>query len=431
MNTPINQSQFARQVVTPLRRGPIAALDVGTSKVACLIGEHHGDAGNAQAGKANATQLRISGSGHQLSEGLVAGQVVDMRAAEDAIRAAVDAAERMAGMEVRRVVIGIAANQLVSQMGEAEVPLHGHAVTQEHMALALRHAYEDFWSEDYEILHAIPIGYGIDNSYGIIDPRGMHGEKLQVTMHMMAAPAGPVRNLLTCIEQCHLQCEKLVATPYASGLSTLMQDEIDLGALHIDMGGGTTSASVFYEGEILFSAVVPVGGHHITTDIARGLNVSMTSAERIKTLYGSALATHGGEREQFEVPVLGGDHQMLPRSELSKIIRPRLEETFEMANDALSRSGLAHLAGRRVVLTGGAAQLNGATEVAHTILEKQARIASPMRLTGLPEAVAGPSFAACAGLLTYAGRNHADAVLKEDRADGVMGWLGNWLRRNF
>ena len=428
MNSPLSRQHFKNPIAVPLRRGPIAALDVGTSKVACLIGEHMAD-GNG-TGEGAAAKLRISGSGHQLSEGLVAGQVVDMRAAEDAIRSAVDAAERMAGMEVRNVVIGIAANQLVSQMAEAEVPLNGHAVTQEHMALALRHAYEDFWSEDYEILHAIPIGYGIDNSHGIIDPRGMHGDVLQVTMHMMAAPAGPVRNLLTCIEQCHLQCEKLVATPFASGLSTLMQDEIDLGVLHIDMGGGTTSASVFYEGEVMFSTVVPVGGRHITTDIARGLNVSMTSAERIKTLYGSALATHGGEREQFEVPVLGGDHQMLPRTELTKIIRPRLEETFELVNDALTRSGLGHLAGRRVVLTGGGAQLNGAPEVAHTILEKQARIATPMRLSGLPEAAAGPSFAACAGLLTYAGRNHADAVLKEDRAAGVMGWLGSWLRRN-
>lgn len=428
MNQPITQNQFARRAAVPLRRGPIAALDVGTSKIACLIGEQNIEA--SAAGEKTGL-LRILGSGHQLSEGMVAGQVVDMRAAEDAIRAAVDAAEHMAGMQLRRVTIGIAANQLNSQMCEADVPLNGHVVTQEHMAMALHHAYEDFWSEDYEILHAIPIGYGIDNHYGIQDPRGMHGDKLQVTMHMMAAPAGPVRNLLTCIEQCHLQCEKLVATPYASGLSTLMQDEVDLGVLHIDMGGGTTSASAFYEGEALFSAVIPVGGRHITTDIARGLNVSMTTAERIKTLYGSALATPTGEREQFEVPVLGGDHQMLPRSELTKIIRPRLEETFELVNEALTRSGLSHLTGRRVVLTGGAAQLNGALELAHTVLEKQARIASPIRMTGLPEAVGGPSFAACAGLLSYAGRNHADAVLREERQSGVFSWARNWLRRNF
>ncbi len=428
MNQPVPSAQFdtklARHDASAMRRGTIAALDIGTSKIACLIGDHSVGS-DGQGGL-----MRISGLGHQVSEGLVAGQVVDMRAAEDSIRAAVDAAERMAGIEVRRVVIGVSAHQLTSQICEAEVPLLGNTVTNDHMALALRHAYEQFWSAESEILHAIPISYGIDESYSIIDPRGMHGDVLKVNMHMVAAPAGPVRNLLTCIEQCHLQCEKLVATPYASGLSTLMQDEIDLGVLHVDMGGGTTSASVFYEGEQLFTAVVPVGGRHITTDIARGLNVSMATAERIKTLYGSALATPHGEREQFEVPVLGGDHQTLPRSELTKIIRPRLEETFEMVNERLTHSGLASLAGRRVVLTGGAAQLNGAPELAHTILEKQARIASPMRLTGLPESAAGPSFAACAGLLTYAGRNHADAVLKEDRGRGVLRWVSNWLRRN-
>lgn len=423
MNLPIDQNRFSRVPSTALRRGTIAALDVGTSKVACLIGENSDDGQGRN-------MVRISGFGHQLSDGLNAGQVTDMRAAEDSIRAAVDAAERMANMEVRQVVIGLSAAHLQSRICQADVPLNGHAVSEEHMTAALRHAYEEFWSADGEILHAIPIAYEIDNSPGIADPRGMYGDRLKVSMHMMSAPSGPVRNLLGCIEQCHLQCEKLVVTPYASALSTLMQDELDLGVLHIDMGGGTTSVSIFYEGEPLYTAVVPVGGKHITADIAHGLNVSLVTAERIKTLYGSGLATPVGEREQFEVPVIGGDHQTLPRSELTKIIRPRLEETFEMVLEKINSSGVGHLAGRRAVLTGGAAQLNGAPELAHTVMEKQTRLAAPMRLTGLPEAAAKPSFAACAGLLTYAGRNHADAVL-EKSTNSPLGWLSDWLRRNF
>lgn len=421
MNRPLDHNRIGKARPLPLRRGTIAALDIGSSKVACLIGQHSDD-GNGT--------VQISGFGHQLSEGLNAGQVTDMRAAEDSIRAAVDAAERMAGMEVRDVTIGLSANRLHSQICQAEVPLNGHTVTEEHMAAAMRHALEAFWSEEAEILHAIPIAYEIDDSYGIAEPRGMCGDTLRVSMHLMSAPATAVRNLLSCIEHCHLQCEKLVVTPFASALSTLMQDELDLGVLQVDMGGGTTSASIFYEGEPLFTTVVPVGGRHITSDIAHGLNVSVATAERIKTLYGSALATPVGEREQFEVPVLGGDHQTLPRSELTKIIRPRLEETFEMVMKKVEESGLGHLAGRRVVLTGGASQLNGAPELAQTIMEKQARMAGPMRLTGLPEAAAGPSFAACAGLLRYAGKNHADAVLRETR-NGPMRWLGNWLKRNF
>jgi cell division protein FtsA len=424
VNKPVTPSEFDRRALTPIRRGTIVALDIGSSKVACLIGEH------SETGEAGQGLVRISGFGHQHSEGLIGGQVVDMRKAEDSIRAAVDAAERMAGMEVRNVVIGISANQVTSDVREASVPISGHPVTLEHMASALRLAYEEFWLEDHEILHAIPIGYGIDGHYGISDPSGMYGDVLSVQMHLISAPVGPIRNLLTCIEQCHLQCEKLVVTPYASALSTLMQDEVDLGVLHIDMGGGTTSASVFYEGEPIFTTIVPVGGQHITNDIAHGLNVSLTAAERIKTLYGSALETPHGEREQFEVPVIGGDYQTLPRSELTNIIRPRLEETFEMVNERLLASGMGHLAGRRVVVTGGAAQLNGALELAQTILEKQPRLALPMRLTGLPEAAAGPSFAACAGLLTYAGRNHADAVLSS-RTPRLFGWFSAWLKRNF
>ena len=424
MNKPTDPSEFDRRTLTPLRRGAIAALDIGTSKVACLIGEHGDGSENGHG------MTRISGFGHHSSEGLLAGQVVDMRKAEDSIRAAVDAAERMAGMEVRQVVIGISANQMASDLREAAVPISGQPVNDEHMASALRLAYEEFWREGHEILHAIPIGYGIDAQFPISDPRGMYGDVLRVQMHLISAPVGPIRNLLTCIEQCHLQCEKLVVTPYASALSTLVQDEVDLGVLHIDMGGGTTSASVFYEGQPVFTTLVPVGGRHITNDIAHGLNVSLTAAERIKTLYGSALATPQGEREQFEVPVMGGDYQTLPRSELTKIIRPRLEETIEMLNERLLASGVAHLAGRRMVVTGGAAQLNGAPELAQTILEKQPRLARPMRLTGLPEAAAEPSFAACAGLLTYAGRNHADAVLNET-SKGVLGWFSNWLKRNF
>lgn len=423
MNDVVQPSQLLQRPATALGRGAVAALDIGTSKVACLIAE------GVETGEANGL-IRVAGFGHQLSDGLNAGQVVDMSAAEDSVRAAVDAAERMAGQEVENVIIGISANRLHSQICEASVPLHGAAVSDEHMGQGLRHAYEQNWRDDHEILHAIPLSYGIDDSTGIVNPRGMHGEELKVTMHLISAPISPIRNLLTCIEQCHLQCEKLVVTPYASALSTLMQDETDLGVLHIDLGGGTSSASIFYQGAPIYTTVLPIGGHHITTDIAQGLNVSVSVAERVKNLHGSALAGPHGERDQFEVPVLGGDHQMLPKSELTKIIRPRLEETFELIRARLEASGLEQFAGRRVVLTGGGAHLLGVAEVAHNILEKQARVASPMRITGLPEAAAGPSFAACAGLLTYAGRVHADAALAQS-SRGVVGWVSDWLRRNF
>ena len=424
MTRPVKHNQFGRHAAVSMRRGAVAALDIGTNKVACLIAETVED-------NAPSRMMRVTGFGHQISEGLQAGQITDMRAAEDSLRAAVDAAERMAGVEVRGIIIGVSANRISSQICEARVPLHGQAVNADHMGLALRHACEKFWSEDHEILHAIPVAYYVDDSAVISDPRGMYGQNLRVTLHLISAPVGPIRNLLACVEQCHLVCDKLVVTPYASALSTLMQDEIDLGTLHIDMGGGTTSFTIFYEGAPVHAGVVPVGGHHITTDIARGLNVALPIAERIKTLYGSALASSDSEREQFELPANDGVAQMLPRSDLTKIIRPRLEETFEVIEARVASSGMAHLAGRRVVLTGGASQLSGVPELAQTILDRQPRLGFPMRLSGLPEAAAGPSFAACAGLLNYAGRQHADAALVSENAGGPFSRLAAWLRRNF
>ena len=201
-----------------------------------------------------------------------------------------------------------------------------------------------------------------------------------------------------------------------------MQDEIDLGTLQLDMGGGTTSFTIFMKARLCTQGCAG-GGHHITTDIARGLNVAPPIAERIKTLYGGALASSDSEQDQFELPTSDGEAQMLPRSALTKIIRPRLEETFEMIEARVAGSGMAPLAGRRVVLTGGASQLSGVPELARTILDRQPRLGFPMRLSGLPEAAAGPSFAACAGLLNYAGRQHADAALVLKMPAGrLVGW---------
>ena len=407
------------------RGGVVAALDVGTSKIACLIGNVGG------ADVIGDAPVRVSGFGHRVSRGLNGGQVVDMRATEDSLRAAVEAAERMAGTEVRRVIVGMTAGDIMGRLCAAEVPLNGAAVDDAHLTAGLQHAYEKMQSETHEILHAIPIDYGIDGSTGISDPRGMYGTTLKVTLHVVAAPVGAVRNLLACVERCYLECEKLVATPYASALATLQPDEMELGTLHVDMGGGTTGFTIFHGGAPVFIGVVPVGGHHVTSDLARGLNVSLAVAERIKTLHGSALDTPSSDRAQFEVPTPDGDHRMRPRGDIARIIRPRIEETLEMVAARVAASGLAHLAANRVVLTGGAAQLSGVPELARAILEKEPRIAAPAHIAGLPETATAPSFAACAGLLNYAARRTADALPETPEASVWWRRLGGWLKRNF
>jgi len=271
------------------------------------------------------------------------------------------------------------------------------------------------------------------------DPRGMYARHLGVDMHIVTAASGAVRNLTTCIERCHLDIAGYVVSPYASGLAVLVEDEMELGVTVIDMGGGTTTIAVFYEGNVVFTDVVPVGGIHVTNDIARGLSTALTHAERMKTLYGHALATGTDEREMIDVPRVGeendGNGYQVPRSLLVGIIQPRLEETLELVRSHLEASGFDKIAGRRAVLTGGACQLPAMTELAGLILDKQVRIGRPGRIAGLAEATAGPAFATCAGLLNYAVTAEPAAPLKAaaetGAPNGLMGRFGHWISEHF
>jgi len=261
-----------------------------------------------------------------------------------------------------------------------------------------------------------------------------------VHIHFVTAATSAVRNLTTAVQRCHLDVDGFVVSPYASGLAALVDDELELGVTVVDMGGGTTTIAVFGEGAVLFTDVVPVGGDHVTRDIARGLSTPVAHAERIKTLYGHAMATGSDEREMIDVPQVGEDEarglRQVPRSLLIGIIQPRLEETLELVRSHLEAAGYAKLAGRRVVLTGGACQIPGTMELAGLILDKQVRIGRPLHVTGLAEATAGPAYATCAGLLLHAitedriAPQHAAPIHIAD-PNGLIGRFGHWLREHF
>jgi cell division protein FtsA len=416
-----------------LRNGLIAALDIGTTKVCCFVARVDASGG-----------IRVKGIGHQVANGMKSGNIVDMEAVEESIGAAVDAAERMAGdRKVDKVFVNLSAGQPRSHAIEVEVEIAGHEIRPTDVTRALQQArgLAAAEAEGRELVHSLTSGFAIDGTPGYREPRGMFGSRLGVNLHAVSAAPGPVRNLRMVAERCHLDIEKLAVSPYAAGLATLVEDETDLGVTLIDMGGGTTTLAVFYDGYLVHTDTVPVGGLHVTNDIARGLSTPARSAERLKTLYGSAIAGPADDRDMVAVPQIGESGadaiQQLPRSVLIGIIQPRIEETLELVRDRLEASGFARLAGRRAVLTGGACMLTGVRELAARILDKQVRIGRPLRIQGLAEATEGPAFGVCAGLLVYAARGgHLEmpetAPVAADVAQaGRFVRIGRWFKENF
>ncbi|MFO1059835.1 MAG: cell division protein FtsA [Dongiaceae bacterium] len=415
------------------RNGLIAAIDVGSTKVCCFIAR----VGEARPGEEG--RPRVTGIGHLLSRGVRGGAIVDMEAAEAAILTAVHAAEQMSGDTIQEVIVNLSGGYPASQTLGVEVMIAGHEIGDGDLRRALDQGNGLDGQHERRLIHSIPVGYSIDGSRGIRDPRGMFGERLGVDMHVVTAAAGAVRNLTSCVARCHLDIRALVVSPYAAGLASLVDDEMELGVTLIDMGGGTTSVAVFFDGNVVFTDSVPIGGGHVTNDIARGLSTPVAHAERMKTLYGSCIASPSDEREVINVPKVGeedaGQPESVPRSLLVGIIQPRLEETFELVRARLEAEGFDKVAGRRVVLTGGACQLAGVRELASLVLDKQIRMGRPMRVAGLAEATAGPAFATGAGLLAYALHPDANPLrperLSKEEPDGLFGRIGHWFRENF
>jgi cell division protein FtsA len=412
----------------------LAALDLGSSKIACFIGRVINDNDG----------IEVIGIGHQASKGIKSGTIIDAEAAEGAIRAAVHTAENMAadvihGFPLRDVIVNLPGNHAASHLVQVDVQIAGHEVTGADVTRALAKAQEFALKDDKELVHTIPTRYAIDGHDGIRDPRGMYGQQLRVNTHLVTGTLTAMKNLSGCIDRSYLDIHSIALSSYAAGLSSIVDDEMDLGCTVIDMGGGVTSFTVFQGGALQYADAVPVGGAHVTSDIAKGLTTSITAAERIKTLYGSAMATSSDDHELIDVPPLGeeenqGSANHIPRSLLVGIIQPRLEETLEMVRAKMNDSGLGPLIGRRVVLTGGACQMPGLRELTQLILNKQVRVGRPIRVAGLAEAVSGPAFSTTAGLLIYAcsrTQEMPQSILDDANTRPLMDRVKSWLKENW
>ncbi|MBR1218366.1 cell division protein FtsA [Bradyrhizobium sp. U87765 SZCCT0131] len=424
------------------RTALVAALDIGTSKVACLIARLK-PCPPSEALRGRTHAIELLGISHIQSLGVKAGAVIDLGQCEHAVRQAVAVAERMAKVRVESVLLSVSAGRLQGQMIEAASDIRGGTVTPADVgritSTGMRHAT----GTGRTALHALPVGYALDGVKGIRDPRGMVARQFGVEMNVVTSDASVAKNLMLVVERCHLNVEAMAASPYLAGLSVLTDDEVDTGAAIVDMGAGTTTIATYSTGRFVHASGFALGGQHITMDLARGLGACIADAERIKTLYGTVLTGGSDARELMSVPA-ADDHdrdmpQVVSRATIANIIRQRAEEIFEMVRDRLADSPFAADPRARVVLTGGASLLTGIPELASQILKRPVRIGRPLGFGRLPAEAKSASFAVPTGLLVYPQFAHLEHVeprhvrqLKTGtHGGGYFGKVGQWLREGF
>ncbi len=405
------------------RAGPFGVLDIGTTKIACLIGRTESDG-----------TLRVLGFGWQKAKGVRGGNIVDLAEAVSAIRTCVGQAEDMADIRLRSVTVNLTCGQPESRLYNVQWAVGGRQIEDRDIRGVVNEGRSRTAADGRDAIHTMPQHFAVDATDQVEDPRGLFCTTLNAGLHVIDAAATAVRTLKTCIAQCDLEIDELVSAPMAAGLATLVDDERKLGTTVIDMGGGTTGMAVFADGQLLHTAQLAIGGLHVTKDIATGLSTTLVHAERLKTLYGNVQTSPDDEREMLMVPIVGEeDHQLarIPRSQVVNIIRPRIEETFEYVKDRLDSAGLTRAAGNRVVLTGGACQLAGVRDLAARMLGRQVRLGRPVQLRGLPEMATGPAFATAGGLLSWAagaGRGFQDLDMGEERQSGLLRRIVDFLR---
>jgi cell division protein FtsA len=368
-------------------------LDIGTTKISCIIAE------TAAAGEIN-----IVGVGNAPSEGLRRGVVVDLEKTVASIQRAVDEAERMAGVPVKGVFAGIAGDHIRSINGRGVIavsrkdneigPADVERVVEAAKAIAI--------PMDREIIHVIPQEFIVDDQDGIKDPVGMSGVRLEAEVHIITGAVTSAKNICRSIQRAGLKVHDLVLEPLASSHAVLGSDERDLGVVLLDLGGGTTDVAVFFEGSIRHTAIVPCGGANVTNDIAIGLRTPIDKAEQIKIQHGCALASLVSSSDLVTVPGVGGrTDREISRHVLASMIEPRMEEIFSMVNREVKRNHFAELLGGGVVLTGGTSLMPGMVELAEQVFEMPVRLGAPGGLGGLGANVADPRYSTGVGLVLH------------------------------
>ncbi|MCF3972372.1 cell division protein FtsA [Paracoccus salsus] len=410
--TELYQTQRAMRNIrrAALQRGVIGILDIGTSKISCLVLKFDGtgtfretDGVGPMAGQAN---FRVIGAASTRSRGLRCGEIETMAETERAIRTVVTAAQKVAGVRVDHVIACLSGGRPASYGLAGEIVLESGKVAEHDVASVLAACDAPDFGRGREVIHAQPVNFAVDNRSGLADPRDHVGNRLACDMHVLTVDGDVVANVVQCIRRCDLELAGIASASYASARASLVEDEQELGAACIDFGGGGTAVSIFIKKHMIFADNVRIGGNLVTQDIAQGLRVPLPVAERLKTLNGGVEATGRDDREMIEVGGETGDwesdRRTVSRADIIGVMRPRIEEILENVRQVLDAAGFDFMPSQQIVLTGGGSQVPGLDGLAARILGPNIRCGRPLRIDGLAHQLTDPSFSSAVGLALFA-----------------------------
>lgn len=391
-------------------------LDLGSSKFMC-----------AQAHK-NAESLRIAGFGKQGAAGMTHGRITDISLCEDSILRAIESAENQSGEVIRDVTVGLGGPCVQNKVIRISEQIGGDVVEEYHIENLFHELLRYASKEDKEVLYFIPQSYTLDGAMGVLDPRGMIAKELSGSFFVTFAQRIFMENVMNVLDRCHLNSKQFISTGYASSVGSLIKDETILGVTHIDIGGRYTDVTTYREGNIVQTFSLPVGGDHITQDIARCLGVGVLEAERLKTLYGSAIVERGYDQKFLPEAHFFNEAsgKQVTKQNLSTIIRSRVEEIFEMIMQQIKINIL--VAGQRYVLTGGASMLHGTKEKAELMLRGSVRLGYPSNIMDVNKLSMGLDFSVCAGLFALVDKNNQEIAIPKHTSqkffwDRIKSWM--------
>lgn len=401
----------------------IVGLDIGTSKVAAIVGA-----------VSPAGELEIIGIGYHPSRGLKKGVVVNIESTVQSIQRAVEEAELMAGCQIHSVYAGIAGSHIRSLNSHGIVAIRDKEVGQGDLDRVIDAARAVAIPADQKVLHILPQEFIIDNQEGIKEPVGMSGVRLEARVHLVTGAVSAAQNIVKCVRRCGLEVNDIILEQLASSQAVLTEDERDLGVCLVDIGGGTTDLAVFSEGAVRHTAVIPIAGDQVTNDIAVALRTPTQFAEELKIKYACALAQLASAEETIEVPSVGDrPPRQLARQTLAEVVEPRYEELLSLVQAELRRSGHEELAAAGIVLTGGSSKMEGAVELAEEIFHMPVRLGAPHTVSGLKDVVRNPVYATGVGLLLFGLQNNAGRHLRAELKGfrGVWERMKSWFQGNY